>query len=59
MLADVISSKLKILKSDQYNLRSINKTLVLSKPKTNSMKMILRCTAPKDWKYSKHYKPFD
>ena len=32
------SSVLKISKSDRYNLRSNNKMLMLSKPKTNSMK---------------------
>ena len=40
-----ISSMFKISRSDRYNLRSNNKMLMLSKPKTNSMKRTFGYTA--------------
>ena len=42
-----ISSMFKSSKSDRYNLRSNNKMLMLSKPKTNSMKRTFGYTAAK------------
>ena len=47
----------KISNSDKYNLRSNNKMLMLSKPKTNSMKRTFGYAAAKDWNYnSKNFK---
>ena len=43
------SSMFEISKSDRYNLRSNNKMLMLSKPKTDSMKRTFEYTAAKVW----------
>ena len=52
-----VSTMFKISNSDKYNLRSNNKMLMLSKPKTNSMKRTFGYAAAKDWNYnSKNYK---
>ena len=52
-----VSTMFKISNSDKYNLRSNNKMLILSKPKTNSMKRTFGYAAAKDWNYnSKNYK---
>ena len=51
------STMFKISNSDKYNLRSNNKMLMLSKPKTNSMKRTFGYAAPKYWNYnSKKFK---
>ena len=44
-----VSTMFKISNSDKYNLRSNNKMLMLSKPKTNSMKRTFKYAAAKDW----------
>ena len=49
----LISKMFKISKSDRYNQRSNNKMLMLSKPKTNSMKRTFGYTSAKDWKHKK------
>ena len=54
-----ISSMFRISKSDRYNLRSNNKMLMLSKPKTNSMKRTFGCTAAKVWNHNKNSNNFD
>jgi hypothetical protein len=47
-----VSTMFKISNSDKYNLRSNNKMLMLSKPKTNSMKRTFGYAAAKDWNYN-------
>ena len=47
-----VSTTFKISNSDKYNLRSNNKMLMLSKPKTNSMKRTFGYAAAKDWNYN-------
>ena len=47
-----LSSMFQILKSDRYNLRSKNKMLILSRPKTNSMKRTFGYTAAKVWNHN-------
>ena len=54
-----ITNMFKISKSDRYNLRSNNKTLMLPKPKTNLMKRTFGYTAAKDWNHNKNSKLFD
>ena len=55
--AENVSTMFKISNSDKYNLRSKNKMLMLSKPKTNSMKRTFGYAAAKDWNYnSKNFK---
>ena len=49
----------KISKSDRYNLRSNNKMLMLSKPKTNSMKRTFGYIAAKVWNHNKNSNNFD
>ena len=54
-----ITNMFKISKSDRYNLRSNNKTLMLPKPKTNLMKRTFGYTAAKGWNHNKNSKLFD
>ena len=54
-----ISSMFKISRSDRYNLRSNNKMLMLSKPKTNSMKRTFGYTAAIVWNHNKNSNNFD
>ena len=49
-----ISSMFKISKSDRYNLRSNNKMLMLSKPKTNSRKRGFIYATAKVWNHNKN-----
>ena len=47
MCPPAITSMFQIAKNENYDLRSNNKTLMLSKPETNAMKRSFSCLAAK------------